>query len=204
MDTAALREMLEAKKLQKKAELSAMIEKIKLEKELAKIDSQEYAIEQLEKADNDKLDAIIAQIEEIYANDKRKISQVYGYGIIVGKILTIAKSIQYAKQIEKADLLMITGFSEQLEEDLTDAMGNTAYFNVRTLNVMEAIMMNIDRVKELVLRAGDDLGLVSGINLNKLNAANVQYQYDRAKLKAEEQLENTLKYADTGVLQYTE
>jgi hypothetical protein len=181
-----------------------MIEKIKLEKELAKIDSQEYAIEQLEKADNDKLDAIIAQIEEIYANDKRKISQVYGYGIIVGKILTIAKSIQYAKQIEKADLLMITGFSEQLVEDLTDAMGNTAYFNVRTLSVMEAIPMNIERVKELVLRAGDDLGLVSGINLNKLNAANVQYQYDRAKLKAEEQLENTLKYADTGVLQYTE
>lgn len=194
---------LAARMEERKQEVKALMEEIKLRNELRKIESPLFEKRELEKQDNLKLDALIEQLEEFYSVDNRKISRVFGYGIMVDKILTIIRSIQYLKQDEKQEMLMLTGLDESTVEAVLDALGNPTYFSVRELKLVEEQPANVSELKSLLKVVALDLNLLSELNLNKVNQDNVDYQFTRARLRAEEALENTLKYANDKI-EYTE
>lgn len=187
----------------RREEVKKLMEEIRLKNELKRIESPLFEERELEKQDNLKLDSFIEQLEEFYSVDNRKISRVYGYGYMVDKILTIIRSIQYLKQDEKQEMLMLTGLDESTVEAVLDALGNPAYFSVRELRLIEEQPANVDELKQLLKIVSIDMDLVSTLKLNKVNQENVDYQFTRARLRAQEALENTLKYANDKV-DYTE
>lgn len=199
----ALQTELATRLEERKEEVRKLMEKIKLENELKRIESPLFETRELEKQDSLKLDTFIEQLEEFYSVDNRKISRVYGYGYMVDKILTIVRSIQYLKQDEKQEMLMLTGLDESTIESTLDALGNPAYFSVRELRLIDEQPANVDELKTLLKIISLDLGLVSPLKLNKVTTENFDYQFTRARLRAQEALENTLKYADNKV-EYTE
>ena len=187
---------IKAKAEERKEQIRELAKQKKLELELRKIESPSYEARVIQEDDIATLDAIISHAEELYAADSRKVSKVFGYGLIVNKILTVVQAIQYAKAEEKAELLAMSGLSEQLVEDILDSYGNTAYFSRKEVAIKPSIPMNIPKLKELLQLAIMDLGLVSDISMAKLNEETVQYFYDKAQVNAEDMLTNTLKYAE--------
>ena len=194
---------LTARLEERKEEVRKLMEKIKLENELKRIESPLFETRELEKQDSLKLDTFIEQLEEFYSVDNRKISRVYGYGYMVDKILTVIRSIQYLKQDEKQEMLMLTGLDESTIESTLDALGNPAYFSVRELRLIDEQPANVEELRNLLKIVSLDMNLVSPLNLNKVTQENVDYQFTRARLRAQEALENTLKYANDKV-DYTE
>lgn len=194
---------LAARLEERKEEVRKLMEEIKLQNELRKIESPLFEKRELEKQDNLKLDALIEQLEEFYSVDNRKISRVFGYGYMVDKILTIVRSIQYLKQEEKEEMLAMAGLDESTVEAVLDALGNPTYFSVRELRLVEEQPANVSELKSLLKVIALDLNLVSELNLTKVTQENVDYQFTKAKLRAQEALENTLKYANDKV-DYTE
>ena len=176
--------------------MAQMVETIKVTHEIAKLDSPFYNKRELAKQDSLTLDAITETIGEQYAADDRKMSLVFGYGIIPSKMLAIMKSIQFSKHEEKGDLLMMCGLDEQIIEDVLTAFGNTAYFSKANIEVVPEISMNIPLVKELLNTIAIDMKLVSELDLGAFNTANVDYQYKRAELKAQEMYDNTKTYVE--------
>lgn len=193
-----------AKKLaDRKVEMQTKIEQIKLSNEISKLDSPLYEQRQLEEQDSTQLTVYLNQLEEYYSIDNRKLSRVFGYGVMVDKMLTVIRSIQYCKLDEKVEMLMLTGLTEQLVEDIVDALGNSAYFSVRQLAIVDEQPYDVVKLRELLKIAAVDMGLVSQLNLNKVNEDTFKYQYAKARLRAEEMLHNTMKYS-TASVDYTE
>ena len=203
MDIETLKQQLETRKAQKEQELATLKEEITLKHELAKLDSPLYHKRELQKDDIAKLDVLLDEVEAVYSRENRKISNVFGYGLIPNKILTIVKAIQYSKQADRTDLLLLTGLDEQTVEDILDAFGMTAYFNKTSVSIVPEIAMDIQRTKELLALVATDMRLVSDLDLSKFNIENVRYQYDRARINAEEMLENTQEYTQLAI-QYEE
>ena len=201
--SAELKLELAAKVEARKASIQEAIECIKVNNEMKYIESPLYEARQLDENDNLTLDAHIQYITDIYTADKRKVSMTFGYGVVPNKILTICKAVMYSKANEKAELLAMTGLSEAQVEEITEAFGMTAYFSPARLEIVESTPMSANIV-ELLGQAATDLGLVSAINYGKFTASNTDYQYTRAQLRAEESLENTLKYADDQLPEFTE
>lgn len=191
-----LQARLKAVKATKTTEINDTIARIKVEKEIDKLESPLYAKRELARKDNLTLDALIDTISEQYAADDRKMSLVFGYGVIPSKILAIMKSIQFSKHDEKEELLMMTGLDEQIIEDTLDAFGNTAYFSKAAVEVIPAIPMSIEKTKELLQVAAIDMKLVSTLDLSRFNRTNVNYQYERAELRADEMYNNTKEFIE--------
>lgn len=200
MTQAELNQLVEARK----AEMAVKMAEIRLANEARKIQSPLYERRCMEDQDSMQLDAILEQIEENYALDNRKISRVFGYGVMVDKVLTIIRSIQYSKIEEKQDLLAITGLSESLVEEVLDALGNPAYFSVREGRVMDEIPADVARLRELLEIVSLDMGLLRVPNLSKVSQQNFDYQFTRARLRAEELAENTAKNDRLVAVTYTE
>jgi len=199
MTLQELKAQLEERKAQKQAELANLKEEITIKHELAKLDSPLYQQRELTKTDNTKLDLLITQAEEIYAKTDRKMSLTFGYGILPNKILTLLKAIQFMNNADREEMMLLTGLDEQIIEDTLDAFGNTAYFDKVSVEVIPEIPMDIDRIKELLRLVATDMQLVSDLDLSKFNIENVRYQYTRARLKAEEMLDNTQQYVQTAL-----
>lgn len=198
-----MRKELADKAIQKKTEIDELIAITRVKHEMVKLDSPLFNDREMTKIDTLNLDVIIQTITEQYTVDDRKMSMVYGYGIIPNKILAIMKAIQFSKAEEKTELLMITGLDEQIIEDTLDAFGNTAYFSKANVEVVPEIPMDIPKVKELLKVVALDMGLVSEVDLSRFNTANVDYQYTRARLRAEDILLNTKLYLSEATT-YTE
>lgn len=194
-----LKQELEQRKQAKVAELAELKESITLRHELSKLDSPLYNNRELTKTDSTKLDILLSRVEEIYSLDSRKITHVYGYGIVPNKILTLLKAIQYTKASEKEELLMLTGLDEQIVEDTLDNFGNTAYFSKQSIEIVPEIPMDIAKTKELLKLVAVDMHLVSELDLSKFSIDNVRYQSTRARVRAEEMLNNTKEYIDTAL-----
>ena len=107
-----LMEELAKRKAEKKAELNDLIESTKIRHELAKLDSPLFNERELRKQDSVTLDVLLQHVEEQYAKDSRKVSQVFGYGILPNKVLALLKAIQFSKAEDKEELLMMTGLDE--------------------------------------------------------------------------------------------
>lgn len=204
MSIETLKAQLEQAKLEAQASISTAIESAKIELEIKKVTSPLYHKRQVQNNDIAKLDAMISHIEEIYAGNKRKISQYFNYGLVPNKIMTIANAIMYTKSDEKLELLMMSGLDETTIEELLESFGNTAYFSKASLTVVDEIPMDIVKTKQLVQLCADDLGLVSDINMSKFNQDNIDYVSVSALARAEESLENTLKYNADAAVEYTE
>jgi hypothetical protein len=200
MNKQELINKLEVARAAKVAEMAEIVEIAKLNHELTKLDSPLYAKRELTKIDSTALDVLLVQVEEEYAKDDRKISQTFGYGIIPNKIITLLKAIQFSKAQLKEDLLLMTGLDEQVIEDTLDAFGNTAYFSKTAVEVIPAMPMDIPRVKELLEMVAIDMKLVSDLDLCKFNPANVDYQYKRSQLNADEMLDNTNEYITAATI----
>jgi hypothetical protein len=106
------------------------------------------------------------------------------------------KSIQFSKAEEKEDLLLMTGLDEQIIEDTLTAFGNTAYFSKANIEVVPEQPMDIQAVKDLLETVAIDMQLVSELDLSAFNQTNVDYQYKRAQLRADEMLANTQEYVE--------
>ncbi len=191
-----MKAQLKKRQADKKSEMAKTIELIQVSKEIAKLDSPMYNKRELAKKDSLTLDVITDQIAEQYAADDRKMSLVFGYGILPSKILAVMKSIQFSKHEEKEELLMMTGLDEQIIEDTLTAFGNTAYFSKANIEVVPEQPMNISAVKELLETVAIDMKLVSELDLSAFNQTNVDYQYKRAQLKADEMYDNTKEYVE--------
>jgi len=200
MTLEELKVELEARKAAKKAELEEVVATVMVQHELTKLTSPLYNHRELTKRDSVTLDVLLDQIAEVYARDNRKMSLTFGYGIIPNKIITLLKAIQFSKAAEKEEFLMMTGLDEQIIEDTLDAFGNTAYFSKMGIEVIDAIPMDIDKVRQLLQTIAVDMKLVSELDLSKFNKANVDYQYKRAQLKADEMLDNTKEYVATATV----
>lgn len=194
---------LDEKIAARKAMLTGMMEERKIQRQIEQVESPLYEKRFMEEEDNKKLDAFIAFIEDMYAENRRKVSQVFGFGVIANKMLIIVQAIQYSKIDEKHELLALTGLTEQLVEDIVEAYGATAYFSAREMEIKEAIPMDTIKIKELLKVAAFDMGLVSDLNLVKFNHDNVENMYKRAAIRAEEMYDNTVRYSDVDV-DYTE
>ena len=190
---------LETRKVAKQAELADLRETISLQHEITKLDSPLYNNRALTKADGITLDVITNNVAEVYARDDRKMGLTFGYGILPNKIITLLKAIQFSKAAEKEEFLMMTGLDEQIVEDTLDAFGNTAYFSKIGLEVIDEIPMNIVKAKELLRMVAIDMKLVSELDLSKFNTSNVEYQYKRSRLKADEMLDNTKEFVETAL-----
>ena len=199
MTVTELKAKLAEKTAAKKAELATLMETIKITNELDKMESPIYNQRELSKTDNATLDAYKAIINEAYIADDRKMSVVFGYGVIPSKILAIMKSIQFSKQEEKFDFMTMSNLDEQLIEDTLTAFGNTAYFSKDTVEVIPEIPMDIPKVRSLLALAAKDMGLVGELDLSPFNDLNVDYQYTRSRVRAETQLENTKAYIEETV-----
>lgn len=196
MTITELKAQLEQRKADKKAEIATLKEEISLRHEIAKLDSPLYAKRELAIADNTTLDVILTQAETVYARNNRKMSKVFGYGLIPNKILTLLKAIQFSKAEDRDELLLITGLDEQIIEDTLDAFGQTAYFSKASITIMPAIPMDTPRIKELLKLVATDMRLVSELDLGKFTIENIRYQYDRAQINADEMLTNTQELVD--------
>ena len=201
---AELQAELALRAQERKEAIAEKIAVIKLEKELDYLASDLYEKRQLIESDNNTLDAIIGTVTDIAVANKRKVSQTYAFGTIPNKIVTICKAILYSKAEDKELLLAMAKLTEDTVEAVTDAFGMTAYFSPQQMAIIPAVPMDIDKVRELIAQAAQDMGLVSDIDLSKFNPDNVKYQYDRAQLRAEESLENTLKYLDEDDIEFIE
>lgn len=197
-------EQLDTLKAERKEQMAALIKSKRIELEAKKLQSPLYEKRMFEEEDLNTLNAIISEIEEMYAVNKRKVSQVFGYGPVVNKLIMIAQATLYSKQEEKAELLMITGMPESLVEDIMEAYGSTAYFSAKELCIKPAKPMQIVELKKLLDLAAQDIGLVSELKLSKLNATNIDEIYARAQLRAEELLENTLEHLEESSVSYEE
>ena len=198
MTAVELKAQLKEKVAARKAEIAETVECIKLENEIKYVESDLFQTRKLTEADNNVLDAYIEHIVDQYAQSKRKVSQTFGYGVIPNKVLTICKAVMYSKAEEKIELLAMTGLSETQVEEITEAFGMTAYFSPASLEIVKSVPM-AKNIVEVLKQASSDMGLVSNISYGKFNAENVEYQYNRAKQRAEEALENTIKYADENL-----
>jgi len=186
-------------KKDRKEQMEEIILKKKLEKEAQYLNSSLYEQRQLEAEDLETLDAYISQLEQILEVDNRKRSYVFGYGTIPDKVLSLVKSIKYLKAHEKEEMLLSTGLTEIIIDDLVEAFGMTAYFSMKTETLVPEVPMDIDVTKQLLTEVMTKIGLVSNVSLSKFNEDNVNYQYKKASVKAEEAYEMTLKYADKEV-----
>ena len=195
-ETDKLKAQVKAAKKAADSTLADAIKTIALEQKIATYSSPMYARRALTKLDNTKLDAITTMIADQYAQNDRKMSLVFGMGLLPNKILAILKSIQYSKHEEKLDLLLMTGLSEDIIEETLDAYGNTSFFSKAAIEVVPAQPMDIMKIKILLTEVARDMGLVSNLDLSRFNSENVKYQYDRAQLRADEMLANTQEYVE--------
>jgi len=189
-----LQKQLKAKMEAKKLELKNLVEERKIQIQIAQMDNPLYIARELEKEDIKKLDAITLLIEEQYKADDRKLIHTYSYGVMVNKIMTIVSAIMYSKGEEKEHLLMSTNLTEQDLEDLIEAFGKTAYFSPKMEEIIPEVAMNQNHLKVLLVQTSEAMGLVSQINLSKINPENVEYQSSKAKTRAEESSRNHVKY----------
>jgi hypothetical protein len=190
-----LNKELQAKIKAKQKELKELVQAKKIEAQLALLDSPLYQDRAIKQEDESNLNAIITSIEETLAEDKRQFYPVYGYGVTVGKLMGIVRAIQYSKVDEKADMLAMTGLNEEQIETISDAIGNPAYFSPQKMEVLPAQPMDVEVLRRELGQAWIDMGMVSKLNLFKLNQERCNYQFERAQLKAEELLDNSIKYS---------
>lgn len=189
MTTVTLEEAIKARK----ATVAQVIQAKKLEMQMKFVESDAFMTRELINNDITTIDAILTLAEENYTADGRKLPVTFGYGNIPNKLITMAKSILYAKEYEKDELLFMANTDISTVEILVDALGQEAYFS-KTGTLEEEIPMDIEVVVETLQQIITDLQLVSTISFAKFSEESVAKRFERARVKAMLQQENYINY----------
>ena len=188
-----------------KEAIKAKIEELKLSTMLAQIKNQAFIDRQIAKDDAAKLQGFMEVFaDEEFLDDCKdgtefKLRKVFGYGSQVDVLLTLARTIQYSQTDLKIKMLAATGLTEDLFEEIADALGTAPYFSEKIMDVVPAIQPDLPTLKELLTFMAQELGLALVPNMKKLNQKHIDDMYKYQLARAELEKENTLAYInDTG------
>lgn len=198
-------ELIEDAKVASKLAISTKMEELKLSTMLKQIENPAYIDRQISKEDALKL----ATFMEVFADEdfledckdgtEFKLRRVFGFGSQVDTLLTMARTIQYSQADLKTKMLEATGLTEDLFEEIADALGSAPYFSEKIMDVVTAVEPDIDTLKELLTFMAGELGLSLAPNMSKLNDKHIADMYKYQLARAELEKENTLAYInDTG------
>ena len=205
MSTKSVAELIEEAKVASKAAISAKIEELKLSTMLTQVSNQAYIDRQIAKEDAAKLTGLMEVfadedfLEDCKDGTEFKLRRVFGYGSQVDTLLTMARTIQFSQADLKTKMLEATGLTEDLFEEIADALGSSPYFSEKIMDVVPAIQPDLPTLKELLTFMAQELGLALTPNMSKLNQKHIDDMYKYQLARAELEKENTLAYInDTG------
>ena len=198
-------ELIAEAQVASKAAIKAKIEELKLSTMLTQVQNPAYIDRQIANEDAAKL----TRLMEVFADEdfledckdgtEFKLRRVFGYGSQVDTLLTMARTIQYSQADLKTKMLEATGLTEDLFEEISDALGSAPYFSEKIMNVVPAIQPDLPTLKELLTFMAQELGLALAPNMSKLNQKHIDDMYKYQQARAELEKENTLAYInDTG------
>ena len=188
-----------------KAAIKAKIEELKLSTMLTQVQNPAYIHRQIAKEDAAKLTGLLEVfadedfLEDCKDGTEFKLRRVFGYGSQVDTLLTLSRTIQYSQVDLKTKMLEATGLTEDLFEEINDALGSAPYFSEKIMDVVPAIQPDLPVLKELLTFMAQELGLALAPNMSKLNQKHIDDMYKYQQARAELEKENTLAYInDTG------
>ena len=152
--------------------------------------------------DSNKLETLIKECSEIISStpvhnkktrENRKWSgqHRYGYGAQVDAVYQLATGIMYSCQEHKELLLMHTGLSMELLNQIVESFGNPAYYSNNTHAIVDEVPVSLDSLKTALDIIQSELGVV--INTSKLTANNVELESVKAEINANKQLESAVE-----------
>lgn len=198
-------ELIEEAKVASKEAIKAKMEELKLSTMLKQIENPAYIDRQIAKEDAAKLTTLLAMfadedfLEDCKDGTEFKLRKVFGYGSQVDTLLTLARTIQYSQADLKVKMLDATGLTEDLFEEIADALGSAPYFSEKIMDVVPAIQPDLPKLKELLAFMASELGLTLEPNMSKLKQNHIDDMYKYQLARAELEKENTLAYInDTG------
>lgn len=198
-------ELIAEAQVANKAAIKAKIEELKLSTMLTQVQNPAYIDRQIAKEDAAKLTGLMEVfadedfLEDCKDGTEFKLRRVFGYGSQVDTLLTMARTIQYSQADLKTKMLEATGLTEDLFEEIADALGSAPYFSEKIMNVVPAIQPDLPVLKELLTFMAQELGLALTPNMSKLNQKHIDDMYKYQLARAELEKENTLAYInDTG------
>ena len=198
-------ELIAEAQVASKAAIKAKIEELKLSTMLTQVKNPAYIDRQIAKDDAAKLQGFMEVFaDEEFLDDCKdgtefKLRKVFGYGSQVDVLLTLARTIQYSQTDLKIKMLAATCLTEDLFEEIADALGTAPYFSEKIMDVVPAIQPDLPTLKELITFMAQELGLALVPNMSKLNDKHIADMYKYQQARAELEKENTLAYInDTG------
>jgi len=203
MSTKSVAELIEEAKVASKVAISAKMEELKLNTMLKQVSNPAYIDRQIAKEDASKLTGLMDVfadedfLEDCKDGTEFKLRRVFGYGSQVDVLLTMARTIQFSQADLKTKMLEATGLTEDLFEEIADALGSSPYFSEKIMDVVPAIQPDIDTLKELLTFMAQELGLTLVPNMKKLNKQHIEDMYKYQLAKAELDKENTLAYIES-------
>ncbi len=198
-------ELIAEAQVASKAAIKAKIEELKLSTMLTQVQNPAYIDRQIAKEDAAKLQGFMEVfadedfLEDCKDGTEFKLRRVFGYGSQVDTLLTMARTIQYSQVDLKTKMLEATGLTEDLFEEIADALGSAPYFSEKIMDVVPAIQPDLPTLKELLTFMAQELGLALVPNMSKLSQKHIDDMYKYQQARAELEKENTLAYInDTG------
>lgn len=205
MSTKSVAELIAEAQVASKAAIKAKIEELKLSTMLTQVQNPAYIDRQIAKEDAAKSTGLLEVfadedfLEDCKDGTEFKLRRVFGYGSQVDTLLTLSRTIQYSQADLKTKMLEATGLTEDLFEEISDALGSAPYFSEKIIDVVPAIQPDLPVLKELLTFMAQELGLALAPNMSKLNQKHIDDMYKYQLARAELEKENTLAYInDTG------
>lgn len=188
MTKTELLAQIEAKRVEvaEKLELARLSGKLKTMEASMVIERQEASTGKL--ADLDKMCEEITASMPIFnsktrENRKWRPSKVYNLGKHVEYITGLCSGIQYSAAEHKAQMLLATGLSEDLIEEVVESMGSTAYFNKNYNVIVEETPYNYNRLIAALDVIADRLELDA--NFAGLTEQSMAHRFERARINAD-------------------
>lgn len=188
----ALKAELELAKKEQAEALANSMEEIRLKQEISRATNPLVQRFELQKQNNQTLDTMLEFME---TELDIVIRPVYGYGNIVSKLLTVARSVMFCKFDQKTEALLATKTDESVIEDLLDALGNTCYYSKEAREIVPAVECNYGQTYNLLELMANQMGLLEA-DLSKFSKKNIKYQYASAELRAKQMMSNSLALED--------
>jgi len=195
-----LKEELEAKMAARKAELEEKMAVKRLENEIKLIESPLFEKRSIEATNLNTINQIIQLTTEDFG-DEFVVRPYFGFNTTVDRLITLVRSTLFAKTEIKEQLLVTTGWSTSLLEDLMDALGATAYYSPKHNVVVPEKLTDVEALCQYLEEAGQILGLVD-LNLQKVRQSVVDDMFERARLKAEDLYTNSQEFIDDDAAAY--
>ena len=198
----SVKEQIEDAKVATRARIAERMEQLKLDTQLKQTENPAYINRQIAKEDAAKVQGLFDMFEdEDFLEDCKdgtefKMRKVFGYGSQVDPLLTLARTIQYSQSDLKVKMLEVTGLTEDLFEEISDALGSAPYFSEKLMDIVPAVQPELDELKELLTFMAQEIGLVLTPKMTKLSKQSIEDMYKYQLAKAKLDMENTMDYLE--------